>query len=117
MIRRPTRSTRTDPLCPYTTLFRSTQCFRRMAIAVARDIGGRPRRRLQRGFQRRVDMMRAVAGGSGLGDVGGSPGKCGENEGKVAAHVNFDPSGGSGTASAVSRQDKRRAGEGVLRQL
>src|SRR3546814_6963963 len=40
-----------------------TQCFRRMAIAVARDIGGRPRRRLQRGFQRRVDPMRAVAGG------------------------------------------------------
>src|SRR3546814_7255186 len=62
-----------------------------MAIAVARDIGGRPRRRLQRGFQRRVDMMRAVAGGSGLGAVGGSQGKCGENEGKVAAHVNSAP--------------------------
>src|SRR3546814_3821098 len=75
-----------------------TQCFRRMAIAVARDIGGRPRRRLQRGFQRRIDMMRAVAGGSGLGAVGGSQGKCGENEGKVAAHVNSAPSVGSGTA-------------------
>src|SRR3546814_21085553 len=27
MIRRPPRSTRTDTLCPYTTLFRSTRAF------------------------------------------------------------------------------------------
>src|SRR3546814_1531368 len=27
MIRRPTRSTRTDTLCPYTTLFRSRRCW------------------------------------------------------------------------------------------
>src|SRR3546814_9986385 len=29
MIRRPPRSTRTDTLCPYTTLFRSRTCGRR----------------------------------------------------------------------------------------
>src|SRR3546814_15493118 len=29
MIRRPPRSTRTDTLCPYTTLFRSMWCYRR----------------------------------------------------------------------------------------
>src|SRR3546814_985316 len=33
MIRRPPRSTRTDTLCPYTTLFRSRQRYRRFASA------------------------------------------------------------------------------------
>src|SRR3546814_20963206 len=43
MIRRPPRSTRTDPLCPYTTLFRSTRraaCCRaepRSAYAAAKE--------------------------------------------------------------------------------
>src|SRR3546814_10610206 len=36
MIRRPPRSTRTDPLCPYTTLFRSLHRARRMDSACAR---------------------------------------------------------------------------------
>src|SRR3546814_9672924 len=36
MIRRPPRSTRTDTLFPYTTLFRSP-CFRRRAIIMPRD--------------------------------------------------------------------------------
>src|SRR3546814_6507689 len=34
MIRRPTRSTRTDTLCPYTTLFRSQLLARRPALNV-----------------------------------------------------------------------------------
>src|SRR3546814_4726064 len=40
MIRRPPRSTRTDTLFPYTTLFRSTSARRRAASA--RDRTGRP---------------------------------------------------------------------------
>src|SRR3546814_21058533 len=38
MIRRPPRSTRTDTLFPYTTLFRSRFCGANVAQAVARDI-------------------------------------------------------------------------------
>src|SRR3546814_15509675 len=33
MIRRPPRSTRTDTLCPYTTLFRSKSALARMALS------------------------------------------------------------------------------------
>src|SRR3546814_20633539 len=45
MIRRPPRSTRTDTLFPYTTLFRSVRSLPRLAVAPhpARG-GGRPRR-------------------------------------------------------------------------
>src|SRR3546814_9592695 len=39
MIRRPPRSTRTDTLFPYTTLFRSCHPSLRIAIAIFRDIG------------------------------------------------------------------------------
>src|SRR3546814_20336860 len=35
MIRRPPRSTRTDTLCPYTTLFRSLQVIRERAHEIA----------------------------------------------------------------------------------
>src|SRR3546814_7811917 len=45
MIRRPPRSTRTDTLFPYTTLFRSVQLVRRAdgddAVAVAQDLDRR----------------------------------------------------------------------------
>src|SRR3546814_12572588 len=41
MIRRPPRSTHTDTLCPYTTLFRSG---RARHLSVLRDPAGRPRR-------------------------------------------------------------------------
>src|SRR3546814_9706902 len=46
MIRRPPRSTRTDTLFPYTTLFRSAASRRsqRRALAVLRDAGDEPRR-------------------------------------------------------------------------
>src|SRR3546814_5142036 len=48
MIRRPPRSTRTDTLFPYTTLFRSPACRRRSgrrSPAPARSSGNRRRRR------------------------------------------------------------------------
>src|SRR3546814_4398218 len=37
MIRRPPRSTRTDTLFPYTTLFRSPQCRQHLAVPVTID--------------------------------------------------------------------------------
>src|SRR3546814_2266716 len=37
MIRRPPRSTRTDTLCPYTTLFRSLEAYRRLGPMAALD--------------------------------------------------------------------------------
>src|SRR3546814_5600865 len=43
MIRRPPRSTRTDTLFPYTTLFRSDVADRRAGV------GGRPRAAMERG--------------------------------------------------------------------
>src|SRR3546814_1585826 len=45
MIRRPPRSTRTDTLFPYTTLFRSGRCTRRQGGAVAARRSGLCRRR------------------------------------------------------------------------
>src|SRR3546814_15707338 len=45
MIRRPPRSTRTDTLFPYTTLFRSSHRLRQGAVA---DAGGRRRRKWHR---------------------------------------------------------------------
>src|SRR3546814_12416750 len=49
MVRRPPRSTRTYPLCPYTTLFRSRQCgFDRVESAAGdvHDLAALARRRL-----------------------------------------------------------------------
>src|SRR3546814_1269489 len=58
MIRRPPRSTRTDTLFPYTTLFRSDSCRRRNRPrsdrgGAARARGARSRDRLRRGVGRR----------------------------------------------------------------
>src|SRR3546814_19972804 len=58
MIRRPSRSTRTDTLFPYTTLFRSDVPDFEAAVVVA----AHPRR-LQLGHLRRLDTQR-------LGDLG-----------------------------------------------
>src|SRR3546814_1588795 len=38
MIRRPPRSTRTDTLFPYTTLFRSTPWLEQIGVATSRDL-------------------------------------------------------------------------------
>src|SRR3546814_1023974 len=61
MIRRPPRSTRTDTLFPYTTLFRST------GGAVLRPDGGRPGDPAQ--FRTRAGARRRA----GLGAGGGTP--------------------------------------------
>src|SRR3546814_1943085 len=62
MIRRPPRSTRTDTLFPYTTLFRSGKCGRRMEtvrrhgrgeVGQAADQGGDLFAQPQRPFRRR----------------------------------------------------------------
>src|SRR3546814_5299259 len=56
MIRRPPRSTRTDTLFPYTTLFRSQGAEDRQGADLPRDAdrrrGGQPPRRLHRGQER-----------------------------------------------------------------
>src|SRR3546814_8486533 len=51
MIRRPPRSTRTDTLCPYTTLVRSR-------LAVGGEGGGLGRRRLDQGAAIEADRVR-----------------------------------------------------------
>src|SRR3546814_9802485 len=50
MIRRPPRSTRTDTLFPYTTLFRSAQAERRRA-GCGNDQHDLPRRALDQGWR------------------------------------------------------------------
>src|SRR3546814_1642771 len=40
MLRRPPRSTRTDTLFPYTTLFRSEAAGNKLGLALGKDIGG-----------------------------------------------------------------------------
>src|SRR3546814_6768780 len=73
MIRRPPRSTRTDTLFPYTTLFRSPAAQRRDRCSPCRRVGG-GRRRDPAGARgcrpaqclRQADR-RDAAGGRGLG--------------------------------------------------
>src|SRR3546814_11278190 len=64
MIRRPPRSTRTDTLCPYTTLFRSVELA--PAMVGHDDAVGADRRRLARilGVQYALDDERAVPRGA-----------------------------------------------------
>src|SRR3546814_9141174 len=73
MIRLPPRSTRTDTLCPYTTLFRSEQHRQRadpvVFIGEARDdqaaellprkVGHQPR--VERGIERRLEQFELAA--------------------------------------------------------
>src|SRR3546814_17367216 len=92
MIRRPPRSTRTDTLFPYTTLFRSAQCRRRCpAAAPGGDL-------LPAGVARRPERgHRETRGGDGRG----TPGLC--SEGRKAKHR--PDQGGNAT-------DRRSVGEG-----
>src|SRR3546814_1865439 len=64
MIRRTTRTTHTDTICPYTTLFRST------------DINGQRQRLTTRRFYLRNDAARGFAieiGDHHFGSLGGEP--------------------------------------------
>src|SRR3546814_20082339 len=62
MIRRPPRSTRTDTLFPYTTLFRSH----------LDALGGRRQRHRAKVGAGRLQRMRRVAQGGVVGDAGGA---------------------------------------------
>src|SRR3546814_7736563 len=55
MIRRPPRVTRTDPLFPYTTLFRSTGALRAKACRLRRKTGAALRRKAEPTLAQRDD--------------------------------------------------------------
>src|SRR3546814_1700286 len=57
MIRRPPRSTRTDTLFPYTTLFRSRDAGQ---LLLPRDLEMMPRRALMRGDRGDLNLLRLV---------------------------------------------------------
>src|SRR3546814_4492397 len=65
MIRRPPRSTRTDTLFPYTTLFRSRSSSRRHGTPQARAHTSRRASPSQASSQARVLSMRSIAPGVG----------------------------------------------------
>src|SRR3546814_20068817 len=65
MIRRPPRSTRTDTLFPYTTLFRSPACARDSSF-VAPESGGRRSRSTVKALQH-AGVGKARGGGSARG--------------------------------------------------
>src|SRR3546814_2181842 len=63
MIRRPPRSTRTDTLCPYTTLFRSALGVGRLAVVDINDARHladplHPVRKAGEGFEPAIDRCR-----------------------------------------------------------
>src|SRR3546814_16476890 len=67
MKRRPPRSTRTDPLFPYTTLFRSRSGAKYMASCICHVLGGTKRLRLERIVRRRATIVKTLQGySSGL---------------------------------------------------
>src|SRR3546814_3207444 len=97
MIRRPPRSTRTDTLFPYTTLFRSTEYpYRRetagrRALQRTRPASGRvrpadraaQRRLFARRFERRCALRRPLAR-SGSGRAGGDECRPGRSHQRLA---------------------------------
>src|SRR3546814_10279365 len=88
MIRRPPRSTRTDTLFPYTTLFRSVQRAHK-ALGPGCQDGGipekkpvRPVARLERVWRR--CLRRGSGYGLGKDGGGGAPPDCGRSRGPAA---------------------------------
>src|SRR3546814_19517255 len=70
MIRRPPRSTRTDTLVPYTTLFRSLEERLQIRPIAIEDLLGRPQTPLDRAaMQGLVEGRRALVTGAG-GSIG-----------------------------------------------
>src|SRR3546814_3618244 len=77
MIRRPPRSTRTDTLFPYTTLFRSPEISRLMARGVQDFLIFFP---AQRGLDRGMVIDEEVPGHIQHGQVVGGPDTCFRSE-------------------------------------
>src|SRR3546814_3485128 len=76
MIRRPPRSTRTDTLFPYTTLFRSTHCPVRNESRNDQCVDRQPRRTgHQRRDQDRGQTILMIADRPGRHDAGNGAGK------------------------------------------
>src|SRR3546814_4460936 len=77
MIQRPPRSTRTDTLCPYTTLFRSRPALRHAAalsIELVEEVAeGRPRRKFE--FRQLLGAALDLLGGRDIDDRRQQPGR------------------------------------------
>src|SRR3546814_18820721 len=129
MIRRPPRSTRTDTLFPYTTLFRSLDQRDRArdGDAIAADLVGlaaqagaktrRPRRR-RIGIESDVLATRMARGAARLAiDAGGSDRDDEAPVGVAITHRNGGP-GGVGVDCGVCHAgtEERRVGKGVGRK-
>src|SRR3546814_8587149 len=109
MIRRPPRSTRTDTLFPYTTLFRSSsapiaKAHRSRLIAIGRDCGctgqrGKPQVRIGRDSEP-DNMILTRRDGADFAQVRGRGGRGG---------------GGLGTEDKAANGQKRAGPEGVAR--
>src|SRR3546814_7558366 len=103
MIRRPPRSTRTDPLFPYTTLFRSHPIG---SPGIARGIVGiDPRDQIVEQVETAVDIadrIDAAPGGNGTGWRGLGGGALSEQaehrKGRNALHANWLERAAHGTA-------------------
>src|SRR3546814_6792637 len=106
MIRRPPRSTRTDTLFPYTTLFRSTRSLQ--DDRQRRDRSGR------RTAHDRTRRARNPAGGGGRGEGGADQGRF-RCDGRAA------PEHGRGAGAAEIRRSPSRKreglGEGLFRRV
>src|SRR3546814_16495632 len=117
MIRRPPRSTRTDTLFPYTTLFRSFREGGRACRGVRQGNGGRHAPPADRRRQGRADpRSRSEAGGAA-----GRPPDVGNGDRRgvlalaplVARPDGADPPmGGSGARSAGGREGKEGVRKG-----
>src|SRR3546814_20999891 len=95
MIRRPPRSTRTDTLFPYTTLFRSLIYHlierKGAALAGAIDVGERNRRSRKFGCIRAVTVAGcAMAARTILGEKGRSTGKVGHSGWSERDRIGFE---------------------------
>src|SRR3546814_18149033 len=114
MIRRPPRSTRTDTLFPYTTLFRSDLAAQRQAEADA--LGGAHERiaAALEGLEGRLDLLRrhddaVVADGDvqpavgGAGEADGDPPACRSALDGMAQQVDDDRAQVTGRASWRTR--------------
>src|SRR3546814_4653888 len=98
MIRRPPRSTRTDTLFPYTTLFRSAGARARRGVRVAASDGGAVRSRPRRAAGSRPD----------------GPGRTGRAAERAADGPAVDFAKGSGLLSGDGHE--LSAGRGRLRE-